>query len=132
MNNTDKGAKTICEKLLGSVKMKKMILITGVIIYSLFAAAMVIEANTGKKPIEQLRYETYAPETASSSVQSSLYIVKTVNGKIAVEDIKSGKIIKKTDTLASVLPKGDQKMLRKGIKVNNNEQLRLLLEDFCS
>lgn len=132
MNNTDKAEKTIIKILSGSVKMRRLILITGVVIYSLFAASMIIKSNIKEKPAQQLGYETYAVETVSKSAEKSIYVVKTLNGKVAVEDIKTGKIIKKTDTLVSVLPRGDQKMLRKGIKVDNDEQLRLLLEDFCS
>ena len=112
--------------------MKKLILITGVIVYSLFAVAMIIDSSAGKSSFDTVMYETYSTESAPKSEPSKLYVVKVSDGKVAVADGATGKIIKKTDTTVSILPKGDQKMLKKGIAVSDEKQLRLLLEDYCS
>ena len=44
------------------------------------------------------------------------FLVKTVGGKIAVEDSNTGKIVQTTDTRVSSLPEKDRALLRSGIK----------------
>jgi hypothetical protein len=117
---------------IGSAEMKKMIIITGVIVYSLFAAAMIADSKEPERAVERVSAEPYVVETVKSAEKTDRYVVKIVDKKIAVEDIESGKIIRITETLASTLPDGDRKLLKKGIKVKNDKQLRSLLEDFCS
>ncbi len=112
--------------------MKRLIIITGIVIYSLFAAAMLINTEIQRKPYERTAVETYPLETVTESVSGDIYILKSIDGKIAVKETSTGKIIKKTDTLVSILPEKDREMLKKGIKVKSDEELRLLLEDFCS
>lgn len=60
------------------------------------------------------------------------YVVKAVSGRIAVEDISSGKIIKTTDTRVALLPDNDRAQLSRGIVVKNKSELRSVLEDLCS
>ena len=112
--------------------MKKLILISGILVYSLFAVAMIADASKGNKTSEQVQFETYATETVTEIEPKELYVLKSNEGRIVVVDAKSGEIIKKTDTLVSILPEQDRRMLNKGIKVESDEELRLLLEDFCS
>ncbi len=112
--------------------MKRMIIITGVIVYSLFAVAMIADTKEPEPAVASVSAETYAVETAGATEALGGYIVKIVDKKVAVEEVISGKIIRKTDTLVSTLPDGDRKLLAKGIKVKTDKQLRALLEDFCS
>ncbi len=112
--------------------MKKLILITGIVVYALFAVAMIADSGRKDKPVVEKLSETFASETIAQTEKFYSYLLKSSGGKIAVLDNKTGKIIKKTDTLISVLPEKDQQMLKKGIKVESDTELRLLLEDFCS
>ena len=112
--------------------MKKLIFITGIVVYSLFAVAMAAESEKTSKPAVRVLSETVSFETVSESERPYSYLMKVSNGNIVVLDNSSGKIITKTDTQISVLPKGDQDMLKKGIKVKSKNELRRLLEDFCS
>jgi hypothetical protein len=133
MNNTDKSENNKFETIFsGSVIMKKLILITGIVVYSLFAVAMVAESGKPGKPAAQVLAETISFETASETENPYLYEIKSSDGKVAVFDNKSGEIIRKTDTLISILPEGDREMLKKGIKVRSDKELKRLLEDFCS
>lgn len=112
--------------------MKKLILITGIVLYSLFAVAMLADSDKRNELVNELVKETYSVERITESDIKELYVLKAYDGRIAVADGATGEIIKKTDTLVSILPKKDRNMLKKGIKVNSDEELRLLLEDFCS
>lgn len=60
------------------------------------------------------------------------YKVKTVGGKIAVEDMKTGEIIQSTDTRVDFLPQKDRDELKQGIVVKTKSELRSVLEDLCS
>lgn len=112
--------------------MKKLILITGIVVYSLFAVAMVAESGDKGKPAARVLAETISFETTSETEKPYPYILRASDGRIAVFDNKSGKIVRKTDTLISILPEGDREMLEKGIKVRSEKELKRLLEDFCS
>ncbi|MCH5304288.1 MAG: hypothetical protein J1E41_05440 [Ruminococcus sp.] len=112
--------------------MKKLILITGILVYTFFAVAMIADAGKGEKSSEQVQFETFSTEVVTEIEPQELYVVKSDEGRIAVLDAKTGEIIKKTDTIVSILPEEDRRMLNEGIKVESDEKLRLLLEDFCS
>ena len=60
------------------------------------------------------------------------FIVKSVGGKVAVEDISTGKIVRATDTRVSLLPEKDRAQLRDGIVIKSKSELRSVLEDLCS
>lgn len=102
--------------------MKKLLLITGAILaVYLVMTAMV----TG---------DAQAPETvtAGSAVESSEsgYMITSVDGMVAV--IKDGELFMSTDTAVASLPKTDRNKITQGIWVNSKEELKSLLEDFCS
>lgn len=111
--------------------MKKLILITGLVVYSLFAAAMLIDAGKGNRSSEQVEFTTVSETEATDVTPEDLYVVKTLGGKIVVED-STGKIIETTDTNAAILPESDRKELSEGITVEGKRAVRLLLEDLCS
>lgn len=51
---------------------------------------------------------------------------------VAVFYSDSGKPIRVTQRYVKALPEKDRAKLKKGIRVNDREQLRRLLEDLCS
>lgn len=112
--------------------MKRLMLITGIAIYSLFAAAMLFNTGNSDKPVEWVSIRNYSSKPAAVTEEADMYVVKIVDKKIAVENAKTGEIIKKTDTFASILPKGDRALLSRGIKVKSDKELRTVLEDYCS
>lgn len=67
----------------------------------------------------------------SSNILS--YVVKDFNGNIAIFDANCNDTpIKVIDINTFFLPKADQEMLLKGIKVKDQTELNTLLEDLCS
>lgn len=73
-----------------------------------------------------------AREIETMTSEQSGYKVKTVGGKIAVEDLKTGEIINSTDTRVDILPQKDRNELKQGIVVKTKSELRSVLEDLCS
>lgn len=73
-----------------------------------------------------------AKEIETMTSEKSGYRVKTVGGKIAVEDMKTGEIIQSTDTRVDILPQKDRDELKQGIVVKTKSELRSVLEDLCS
>ena len=59
-------------------------------------------------------------------------MVRTIGGKIAVEDLSTGEIIRSTDTRVDILPRKDRDQLERGIVVKTKTELRSVLEDLCS
>lgn len=111
------------------VFMRKLVLITGVVVYVLFVVSTFIAIGTeGKMSV----LDTAAPQSVTTeSLQQQTYTVKNIDGKITVLNSENN-IIKTTDTLVALLPISDQTRLNKGIQVNGENELRTLLEDFCS
>lgn len=70
--------------------------------------------------------------TTQQTEKKKMYSVKEYNGLVAVFDAESGFIVKITDTYVSSLPNDDRKKLSEGIKIDDDEKLRKLLEDLCS
>lgn len=110
--------------------MKKLILFTGIAIYTLFALTVFIDRNA------EVRF--YPPETAphfeaasASSSPPALYIVTEKSGRIAVKNTENGKTIL-TDTPVSTLTESDRRLLRNGIELRTKNELRRVLEDYCS
>lgn len=68
-------------------------------------------------------------EIDRSSHNSLSYIVKDFNGSVAVFEPENPNPVRITDVYTSSLPSSDQKMLSRGIKVQNQSELHALLED---
>ncbi len=112
--------------------MKRLILITAIAVYSLFAVAMLAEYNHKENPVVISLNETLSSQPSLKPEARELYVIKEDGGRVAVADGATGEVLKKTDTLVSILPEKDRDRLKKGIKVESKNELRLLLEDFCS
>lgn len=70
--------------------------------------------------------------TVQQTEKKRTYNIKEYNGVVTVFDAESGFIVKITDTYISSLPENDRKKLSEGIKIDDDEKLRKLLEDLCS
>lgn len=112
--------------------MKKLIAITAVILFgclfiSSFSATQQIQNNAEQTIIYN---EKQTADQADKKNQS--YIIKSENGLLAV--YKKGETTPYMQTGASVkgLPKGDILRLERGIEVDGEENLKKILEDYCS
>ena len=101
-------------------------------VYLLFGLWRVFDdaLSVPKTPASETNATVASSETQPQT--ESGYIVKAVSGKIAVEDISSGKIVRITDTRVSILPEKDRAQLKEGIVVKSKSELRSVLEDYCS
>ncbi len=73
--------------------------------------------------------DSLAPETNTKVVR---YIIKSEGSGICVYCEGEDKPIKTVEMDVSALPKVDQDLLEKGIRVSSKEDLNRLLEDLCS
>ena len=73
--------------------------------------------------------DSLAPETNTKVVR---YIIKSEGRGICVYCEGEDKPIKTVEMDVSALPKVDQDLLEKGIRVSSKEDLNQLLEDLCS
>lgn len=104
--------------------MKKLISITAVCLFTcLFLSA------------------SFAPETSADTVQSKShyeentpqeYILKAENGVIVVYKKGSDIPLFSTEAAYSGLPKKDQTELENGVSVSGYNNLKRLIEDYCS
>ena len=83
-------------------------------------------------PMQIINNAVNSSKTETQAETEEGFVVKTAGGKIVVEDVSTGKIVRATDTRVSSLPEKDRNQLKKGIKVKTNSELRGVLEDFCS
>ena len=110
--------------------MKKLMLITAAAVYAFFAAGVIIDASK----VQPYEISAAASETETGNASETVsggYILRVVDGVVAAED-SDGRIIRKTDTRADILPSGDRERLRQGIRVSNLRELNRLIEDICS
>lgn len=113
--------------------MKKLILITAVVVYAFLAVSLVADySRESPAPTvsESTAFQTTSPTQRATSKKP--YLVRDVDGVVAVSDNLTGKIIEKTETQTALLPTGDRERLKKGIEVKDKKELRSLLEDICS
>lgn len=131
MYNIPCGVKTNTKHQAGDY-MKKLFFTTAILIYTFFVTAVVFDnaAHSSKQSVRTVRavevYETTQPQTEAK------YIVTALDGRVAVSESDSGRIIRRTDTQVALLPESDRKRLEKGIRVKTERELRQLLEDICS
>lgn len=107
--------------------MKRLLLITGVILISYVVFSSVITTPKNDTVAVAQEVETKAEERARAPM---VYTVKSENNRVVV--YLDDAIYLKTTTVVSSLPKADQKRLLYGIKLNTKEELKTMLEDFCS
>ena len=109
--------------------MKKLVLITGVILISCViagslaspppaVAAGISESETARESV------TEAPEQG--------YVVRDYHGNIAVFKNGKEKPVRVTAARTDSLPKPDAKKLKEGIEAPDKQTLDRILEDYCS
>lgn len=64
--------------------------------------------------------------------ENTLYCIKEYKGNIAVFENSKEKPFRITNIAVDELPTEDQKLLKQGIEVSNQEELNNLIEDYCS
>lgn len=105
--------------------MKKIILGTGCFIFA--CVLLLIFLNPfGNKNNEK------AADHERNVKPGLVYIVKDYGGNIAVFEEGKDKPFRITDVPVDELPDADKELLEKGLTANNQEELNLILEDYCS
>ena len=82
--------------------------------------------------IEKSQVKAVENEDGHMPKQASGYVIKEYNGKVAVFESGSQKPFRATCTDVSDLPIADREILKSGIRVNNQDELNSVLEDYCS
>ena len=102
--------------------MKKLIIITGVILAAYLTLTAVIT------PREELP-SAAAIQSGETEAESG-FRIGVSQGRVAV--FRDGELFLRTETLLSSLPKSDRARLEKGVHVDSLKELKELLEDYCS
>lgn len=104
--------------------MKKLIFVTGLVLLSYVALSAMI---TPAAEVPSFETESVIRQTEDDG---TVYTVVSENGRVTV--LLNGVRYLSTDTLVSSLPKADQTRLEEGIVLTDRDDLKKLLEDYCS
>ena len=104
--------------------MKKLLLIFGT-----FAIICVIISSYAQAYVQVDNVSGQVSESASFS-DDTVYVVKSENGRIVVYE--NEELLYRTNTAVNTLPKKDQKTLLYGLSANSKEEVRDILEEYCS
>ncbi len=102
--------------------MKRLILITGIVLISCVLAQGFVPAS--ENPPSNRAYEQ------TESVGG--YVLRDVGGRLTVFRGSEKEPYMITDTYTSALPRADRLRLARGIEVESEAALRRTLEDYCS
>lgn len=102
--------------------MKKLIMITGVILLAYLILGTLIAQPTAAPSVGTV--------SAEESAAAGGYLIGISEGRVTV--FQDGKAIVRTDTQLSDLPKSDRVRLEKGVRVDSLKELKERLEDYCS
>ena len=99
--------------------MKKLLAVTGVILiaYVLFSASY----GGQNRSVNSAR---------TDSGNGSVYVMREEDDRVVV--YLNDALYLRTDTRVSSLPKSDRLKLKNGIPVYSKEELKILVEDYCS
>ena len=87
-------------------------------------SAVIIPANADSSSPEQI--------AAALDNEENVYILKSNGENLAVYAENGDEPILVTETNVSVLPRQDQAMLSRGIRIEGEKALHRALEDYCS
>ena len=104
--------------------MKKLILIFGAFLIIYVIVTGVAEQKTASIT------QSGEPQSVSEDKPEEYYTVKSENGRIVV--YFGGELFYKTTTAVSTLPKTDQNELLYGIVAKDEQELKHVIEDYCS
>ena len=129
--------------------MKKFILC--IIFFVTFCVSILYFAeNNSNQIIDNDNYKNYVEETVNNKKnyeeenskpclitkencdKNTLYELKEYEGNIAIFKSNEKSPYKITSILIKELPEKDREILKKGIKVSSENELNMLLEDYCS
>lgn len=102
--------------------MKKLILITGIILIGCVLISVLAATRTVTEPV-------HAP---AQNQADAGYVIRDNGGKIAVFRAGESTPFMTTETYTKTLPRADSTRLQNGIAVTDKAELQRLLEDFCS
>lgn len=108
--------------------MKKLVLLTGIILIICTVVNGLYTTETFAQTEANLN-QIYNTETTTSH---TTYIIKSLNGVVAVYIKEKDEPYIVTETRISNLPKSDAKQIENGIEILGDENLRKTLEDICS
>lgn len=106
--------------------MKRIICITGIILIACVITGAVVEEST----VTDVKYTLTSRTENTESIP--IYVIKEENGLLTVYRKGEDSPYMTTETQISNLPKSDMDILKKGIEVYGETQLRKALEDYCS
>lgn len=104
--------------------MKKLVCVTGIILIS----CVCISALASPQAVAQAQVSQHVPQTQSG--QS--FVIKDKDGRLAVFRKGEANPFMTTETYTNTLPRADINKLKKGVEAADAEELRKLLEDYCS
>lgn len=102
------------------------------IAFILFMLAAVATVFFSCEKSDSALAENVTQPAAEQTTKYRTYVVREYDGVVAVFYSDSNKPIRVTQRYVKALPEKDRAKLKKGIRVNDREQLRRLLEDLCS
>lgn len=133
-------AKTKIKDFKGSFNMKKFMLCVAFFLAFCVGTAYFMEVSdspkvsisTGEVKKENAPQEPQVTPNHCAINNEGDYELKEYEGTIAI--FKTGKKapVKTTSIAVNDLPKTDREMLKTGIKASSEEELNVLLEDYCS
>lgn len=112
--------------------MKKLIAITGVILFGCLFISTFSATQGGESSTEQTIIYNEKETDEQSDEQNQVYIIKAENGRLTVYIKGESTPYLQTDASVQALPKGDILRLEKGVEVTGKENLKKYLEDYCS
>lgn len=115
--------------------MKKLIAFSACLLI-LFVGAMFWmfkkENYEQSEPIDEKPSVSAADNKKETPLLTSGYIVKSYKGNIAVFENGKDAPFRTTGIVIKELPPADRALLEKGIDASDQEELNLILEDYCS
>ncbi len=99
--------------------MKKLILITGIILITCVLVSVLAAPRA-------------AAGGAAAADAAQGFVIKDSGGRVAVFKSGENDPFLTTETYTATLPKNDVSKLKKGIDARDANELRRLLEDYCS
>lgn len=106
--------------------------------FSFFAAAALTVLSVGfalfqrQTPAEESSFFSSSEETVRTVITDRVrYIMREYNGKLAVFN-DDGTVYKVYEINVELLPEYDRKILKKGIQITGEEELRARVEDYTS
>lgn len=112
--------------------MKKLIVITGVILFGCLFISTFSATQTAESSAEQTIIYNEKETDEQSDEQNQVYIIKAEDGRLTVYKKGESSPYLQTDASVQALPKGDILRLEKGVEVTGKENLKKYLEDYCS